>query len=102
MELQKLLSSESDNRLDLNEVKLVDQDAVTFLASREAGGLKLRNCPAYIAEWIKQHGKSVKGRCHCFRPSPPSFPSADSCERTAIRTNPEIRVAAGVLFASHF
>jgi hypothetical protein len=54
-ELQKVFASEVSNLnivLDLKEVKLVDQDAVTFLADCEAGGTQLRNCPAYIREWI--------------------------------------------------
>ena len=38
--------------LDLMNVKLVDQDSVTFLARCEARGTKLRNCPGYIREWI--------------------------------------------------
>jgi len=60
MELQKLLASEAGNQnvvLDLQEVKLVDQDAVRFLACQETGGTKLRNCPAYIREWIDRNGK---------------------------------------------
>jgi anti-anti-sigma regulatory factor len=55
MELQEVLASECGNQpmvLDLTEVKLVDQDAVTFLSSCEASGTELRNCPAYIREWI--------------------------------------------------
>jgi anti-anti-sigma regulatory factor len=55
MELQEVLASERGNQrmvLDLMEVKLVDQDAVTFLSSCEASGTELRNCPAYIREWI--------------------------------------------------
>jgi hypothetical protein len=54
-ELQKVFASESGNRnvvLDLKEVKLVDRDAVTFLAGCEARGTTLRNCPGYIREWI--------------------------------------------------
>jgi hypothetical protein len=42
--------------LDLKEVKLVDRGAVRFLAHREAEGAKLRNCPAYIREWILREG----------------------------------------------
>jgi hypothetical protein len=38
--------------LDLNEVKLVDRGAVRFLAHMESKGTMLRNCPAYIREWI--------------------------------------------------
>lgn len=55
-ELESLLQSESDQRviLDLAGVKLVDQDVVAFLANRECAGIKLRNCPAYIREWINR------------------------------------------------
>ena len=56
-ELQKLLESEADDHslvLDLNEVKLVDRDVVSFLASCEAKGVKIANCPAYIREWIER------------------------------------------------
>ena len=56
-ELQKLLESEADDHsvvLDLNEVKLVDRDVVSFLASCEAKGVNIANCPAYIREWIER------------------------------------------------
>jgi anti-anti-sigma regulatory factor len=56
-ELQELLQSESPDHhvvLDLKEVKLVDRDVVRFLAHREAEGTKLRNCSAYMREWILQ------------------------------------------------
>ena len=56
-ELQKLLESEAGDHklvLDLEEVKLVDRDVVSFLASCEANGIKLANCPAYIREWIER------------------------------------------------
>ena len=45
-------SSEQAVVLDLADVKLVDRGAVRFLADREAAGMKLMNCPAYIREWI--------------------------------------------------
>lgn len=54
-ELQRLLSLEisgSPLALDLEEVTLIDRDAVKFLANCEAGSIKLENCPAYIREWI--------------------------------------------------
>ena len=38
--------------LDLDEVKLVDRDAVEFLASFETDQAKITNCPRYIREWI--------------------------------------------------
>ena len=40
--------------LDLKEVKLVDRDAVEFLAGFETGQSKIANCPAYIREWIRR------------------------------------------------
>jgi hypothetical protein len=40
--------------LDLEQVKLVDRDAVLFLALSEMTGAQLRNCSAYIREWIRQ------------------------------------------------
>jgi hypothetical protein len=40
--------------LDLHEVKLVDREAVRFLARCEAAGITLVHCPAYIRAWIEQ------------------------------------------------
>jgi hypothetical protein len=54
-ELGRLLESEAGDRriaLDLKEIKLVDRQAVRFLAGCEASGVRLRNCPPYIREWI--------------------------------------------------
>jgi STAS domain len=62
-DLEALLKSESANRdivLDLGHVKLVDRDAVQFLARREAAGTELRNCSAYIREWITQEKNAIK------------------------------------------
>jgi anti-anti-sigma regulatory factor len=59
VELQRLFEVEGqDHRivLDLREVRLVDQDAVRFLARCEANGTQLENCPAYIREWIVREG----------------------------------------------
>ena len=56
-ELRTLLDSEADDLslvLDLKEVKLVDREAVGFLASCEAKGVNIANCPAYIREWIER------------------------------------------------
>jgi len=46
--------------LDLKEVKLVDQDAVRFLAQSEAEGTRLRNCSAFIREWILQERRATR------------------------------------------
>ena len=54
-ELEDAFGSETDVQsliLDLTDVRLVDQDAVRFLADCEARGVQLRNYPAYIREWI--------------------------------------------------
>jgi ABC-type transporter Mla MlaB component len=55
MNLRDIFAAEAGNKnvvLDLKEVKIVDQETVAFLASCEVSGTKLRNCPAYIREWI--------------------------------------------------
>ena len=41
-----------DLAVDLKDVSLVDGEAVTFLAIIEANGGTLRNCPAFIRQWI--------------------------------------------------
>jgi anti-anti-sigma regulatory factor len=62
-DLEALLRSESSDRdivLDLGHVKLVDRDAVQFLAGREAAGTELRNCSAFIREWIRQEKNAMR------------------------------------------
>jgi Zn finger protein HypA/HybF involved in hydrogenase expression len=62
-ELQKIFAAETQEvTLDLKEVKLVDQDAVNFLARCQAQGTKLANCPGYIREWI------ARGETRCETP----------------------------------
>ena len=38
--------------IELEEVELVSREAVKLLLQAEAEGIELRNCPAYIREWI--------------------------------------------------
>ena len=38
--------------IDLKNVELVDREAVKFFAQRELNGTVLRNCSAYIREWV--------------------------------------------------
>jgi hypothetical protein len=45
--------------IDLAEVALVDRAVVNLLATSEANGLELRNCPAYIREWIARERTSL-------------------------------------------
>jgi hypothetical protein len=54
-ELETLIRSEGDGRrivLDLKDVTLVNEDAITFLARCESNSIALENCPPYIREWI--------------------------------------------------
>ena len=62
VQLEELLKSEEKGRritLDLKDVTLVNDDAVRFLSRCEIDSITLRNCPAYIREWVtKQRGRS--------------------------------------------
>jgi hypothetical protein len=54
--LEAMVRSEAKGRrivLDLKNLTLVGPDAVAFLDRCEAKGITLKNCPAYIREWIK-------------------------------------------------
>jgi anti-anti-sigma regulatory factor len=54
-ELETLISSEASGRritLDLKDVTMVNENAIQFLVRCEADGITLRNCPAYVREWI--------------------------------------------------
>ena len=56
-ELEALLKSETGTQqivLDLKDLTLVDRDAVRFLESCEADGIKIKNCPAYVREWMER------------------------------------------------
>ena len=60
--LEAMVRSEAKGRrivLDLKNLTLVGQDAIAFLDRWETNGITLKNCPAYIREWIKgQRGES--------------------------------------------
>jgi anti-anti-sigma regulatory factor len=59
-ELETLMTSEAVGRrivLDLRDLTLVDQDAVSFLKRSEADNITLKNCPAYIREWMVREQK---------------------------------------------
>jgi anti-anti-sigma regulatory factor len=56
-ELKALLKSETGTQqivLDLKDLTLVDRDSVRFLGSCEADGIKIKNCPAYVREWMER------------------------------------------------
>ena len=53
--IDELLAKETDPvALDLEEVTLVDREAVKFLATLDARGVELKNCPGFIREWMRK------------------------------------------------
>jgi len=54
VELQNLIDAETQVRivLDLKGLTLVDQKVVMYLKRCESKGIELRNCSAYIREWV--------------------------------------------------
>ncbi|HXQ34269.1 MAG TPA: STAS domain-containing protein [Anaerolineales bacterium] len=56
--LQELIEDEKTARghlvLDLTGVTVVGVEAVRVLSTAEANGIELKNCPAYVREWISQ------------------------------------------------
>ena len=60
-ELETLVREEAQGRrivLDLRDLTLADQEAVSFLKRCEEDNITLKNCPAYIREWITRGRKS--------------------------------------------
>ena len=60
-ELHTLFGTEEPGRpiiLDLENLTLVDRDAVQFLDRCEADSIKIEKCPAYIREWIARERKA--------------------------------------------
>jgi hypothetical protein len=54
-ELETLISSEASGSrivLDLKDVTLFNENAITFLVRCEVNGITLMNCPAYVRGWI--------------------------------------------------
>jgi anti-anti-sigma regulatory factor len=60
--LRELMESETASKsavaLDLKNVTLVSRDAINLLATVEEKGTELRNCPAYIRDWISREKHS--------------------------------------------
>jgi hypothetical protein len=54
-ELEALIRSETNERrivLNLKDLTLAGQEAISFLERCEADGITLMNCAAYVREWI--------------------------------------------------
>ena len=61
-ELEAVIRSEVKGRrivLDLTDLTLVGRDAIAFLDHCEVNGIALKNCPAYIREWIKSEREAT-------------------------------------------
>jgi anti-anti-sigma regulatory factor len=61
-ELETLIRSEPDGRrivMDLSDLTLVGQDAISFLERCEADGITLKNCAGYIREWITRQRRGI-------------------------------------------
>jgi hypothetical protein len=74
-ELERLFRSEANGYhmvLDLKDLTLANQDAINFLERCEAGGITLKNCPAYVREWIMSQkstrAKPVRARNNSDKP----------------------------------
>ena len=53
--LEELIAQETDPViLDLERVTLVDREMVRFFAACDARSIELRNCPAFIREWMSK------------------------------------------------
>ena len=51
--IDELINQENGNAaFDLEEVTLVDREAVNLLAVYEIKGIELRNCPPFLREWV--------------------------------------------------
>ena len=64
-ELKSLIASErniSRISLDLKDVTLVDREVVHFLGQCETDKIRLKNCPAYIRDWIEGSRKAKPER----------------------------------------
>ncbi len=54
-ELETVIRSETNRRrvvFDLKDLTLAGQDAINFLERCEGNGITLKNCAAYVREWI--------------------------------------------------
>jgi anti-anti-sigma regulatory factor len=57
--LREMIGWEKDPvAIDLTEVVLVDREVVRLFATSELNGIELRNCPAYIREWVSKDRES--------------------------------------------
>lgn len=60
--LRELMESETTSKstvaLDLRNVTVISRDAIKLLSTVEEKGTELRNCPAYIRDWVSREKHS--------------------------------------------
>ena len=56
--IQKENCLKSGLAVDLSELTLVGQEAIEALVVVETSGIEIRNCPAYVRQWISQRRKN--------------------------------------------
>jgi len=59
--LQSVLEEGRIVAIDLKDVLLIDEDAVKLLIAAQANGIELRNCTAYIREWMAREMSQMSG-----------------------------------------
>jgi anti-anti-sigma regulatory factor len=52
-------TAESTVTIDLTDVTLISRDAIRLLSTKEARGTELRNCPAYIRDWVSREREGL-------------------------------------------
>ena len=57
-ELKAQLEGQAASTLDMEQVTLVDLDAIRLLVALEAEGTQVVHCSAYIREWMARERKS--------------------------------------------
>ena len=66
-QFQQLLIAEAPGQsvmFDLQDVTLVNQDVVAFLAHCEMNGIKLERCPLHVRNWVDQEKRRNRRQSH--------------------------------------
>ena len=64
-ELQKHIERTANGHqitFDLLDIQLVDRNAVSKLAACQSTGVEVRNCPAYVRDWMSREGSKRKSQ----------------------------------------
>jgi hypothetical protein len=78
--------------IDLTEVILVDREAVRLLALSEEKGVELRNCPAYVREWVARERTGTGGEVKGSKGGEGMTPKIFNLDADFFRPNSEISI----------